>query len=48
MFDPISLHKSVKMAVYLRKRSRNRLSPRLCTKAKKYLSPQLNKKRLVS
>ena len=38
---------SVKMVVYLRKRSHNRLShlssARLCSKVKKYLSPQLNK-----
>jgi len=29
------------MFVHLRKRSHNRLSSRLCTEAKKYMSPQL-------
>ena len=32
---------SVQMVVCLRKRSHNRFSPRLCSKVKKYLSPQL-------
>jgi len=32
----------VKMFVFLRKRIHNRLSPRLCTKVNKCLSPQLN------
>jgi len=38
MFDPIGLQsmRSAKMVVFLRKRNRNRLSPRLCTRVKKW------------
>jgi len=35
---------SVEKVGYLRKRSHNRLSPRLCTKVKKYVSPQLTQR----
>jgi len=41
MFDPLNLY-SVKTVVYLWKRSHNPLSPRFCSKVKKYFSPQLN------
>jgi len=41
MFDPLSIQ-SVKMVVYLRKQNHNRFFPRLCSKVRKYLSPQLN------
>jgi len=41
MFDPLSLTKqSVKMVVFLRKRSHNQLPTRRCTKDNNYLSPQ--------
>jgi len=39
---PAQSTQSVKMVVYLRKRSHNRLSLRSCSKVKKYLSSQLN------